>query len=347
MPRSHGVTQAQIAKAAGVSQAVVSDIVSGSMRITVSDETRSRVLALASKLGYLPKRPPGASPTNVLLVESPPPPITNDAWLESAYHGLMGGIVSACQQRLAIAGYGLTFAVDTGVEATMQRLGRGDAAGVLWRSGDQNAALLDWIASRQPLVLLNRYPSGAQRFDCVRIDQERNVSLAVEHLWLRGHRRIAFFGNTPGSAMHALRREAYRQCMATREARIYEDFLRLPDLPKVAAVEKARAMLALIRALGADAPTALITADVFALTILQEAERFELRVPDDLSVIGIDNTAASAFSRPQLTAIDEPFTTMAQTGVDLLLRRMEDPTTPAQVVEVAPSLVERASVAAR
>lgn len=347
MPRTRGVTQADIAKAVGVSQAVVSDVLSGAMRITVSPETRSRVLGTASELGYVAKRKPvQAPPSEVLLVESPPPAAINEPWLDAAYRALMGDIVVSCQRQLAGADYGLKLTSASGDEALTQRLSRADFAGVLWHAGDADRGLLEWVAARHPLVLLNRTPRGIANFDCVSVDQERNVLVAADHLWQRGHRRIAFFGNTPGSGMHARRRAAYRQFAQEQGVRVYDEFLALPDRPEVPAADKAAAMLRLIAELGDEAPTALITADVFALPLLQQAEAAGLAVPRQLSVIGIDDTAACPYARPALSSLAQPFAAMARTGVDLLLRRIADPASPGQVVQVGPQLIARASVAA-
>lgn len=346
------VTQQQIAREAGVSQAAVSAILSGSGALNVSEDTRAAVLAAAEKLGYTLRRSASkaaagpADKQNVLIVESEPPKSgANEEWLENAYQSFMGKILTTSGQCLQRHGLGLSvFYLGEPIKLT-QWLAESDVAGVLWHASDRDSALLHWVASRFPLVLLNRDWKAAVPFDSVSVDQEQNILIAAEHLWKLGHRRIATFGHYAGNSFYRRRMSAYHQFVQERGLRDYREFQEISDDPAIPAMPtKVAAILDTWKKLGPEAPTALITSDVFALPMLREARAAGISVPRDLSVVGIDNTAPCPLTEPALSSMEQSFEEMCRIGVDLLLRRKANPAEPALTVQVAPSFVSRESV---
>jgi len=349
------VTQSQIARCAGVSQSAVSAILGGSNPRNISEETRVKVLAIAEKLGYLNRRsvssleePVGNGRRNVLIVEakSPSMPNLNEEWVENAYQSFMGKILTSSGHYLQQQGVGLSVFQfkKTEAQALTQWLADSDTKGVLWHATDSDSALLHWVGSRFPLVLLNRDWRSSIPFDSVSISQEQNILLAAEHLWSKGHRRIAVFGHSPGDSMCRRRMAAYQQFVEERGLRNYKEFQDIPDAGDIPALEKVKAILETWKSLGEEAPTALIAGDVFALPLLREALAMGIDIPGDLSVIGFDNTAPCSLVRPALTSMEEPLDEMCRIAVELLLRRMGNPSEPSLAVQVTPRLVLRQSV---
>jgi LacI family transcriptional regulator len=348
------ITQSQIARKAGISQTAVSAILSGSSSVNVSPETRANVLALAENLGYVGRR--GSSKAGlergekqtVLIVESEPLWTTiNKSWVASAYQAFMGRIFTASGRFLQESGRGLALFHLGERQHLTEWLAEADIEGVLWHADDSDSALLYWVATRFPLVLLNRKWHSSAHFDSVSVDQEKNIQLAADHLWSAGHRRIAVFGHVPGSSISDRRMAAYRQFVEERNLRNYTEFQEISDAMEVPPADKVAAIIRTWKGLGSQAPTALISADVFALPLLGEARRAGIAIPEDLSVIGIDNTAACTLVDPELTAIDAPFEEMCRVAIDLLIRRKASPDTPSQTIQIGPRLVERQSVSKR
>ncbi|RRK02461.1 LacI family transcriptional regulator [Opitutaceae bacterium TAV3] len=349
------VTQAQIARKAGISQAAVSAILSGvnGGTLNVSDETRQRVLTIAEKLGYVSRKAApraNASTRNVLIVcAQAPRRATNEEWIENTYQTLMGKILTTASQQLNEQNFALSvFHLGESTRLT-QWLADSDIRGVLWRAADTDTALLHWIASRIPLVLLNRERHSATPMDVVSIDQEMNIRMAAEHLWTLGHRRIATFGHYSGNSFFRARINAYRQFTEERGIRNYTEFQSISDEPERPALDKVDEIIATWKHLDADAPTALITSDVFALPLLHRAASAGITIPRQLSIVGIDNTSACPLMTPALTSLDQPFEEMTRVAVDLLLRRMSSPGEPdadnsSQNVRIAPRLIIRQSV---
>jgi len=343
------VTQAQVAGEAGVSQTAVSSILSGSGALNLSEETRRKVLAVAERLGYLVRGSTSRTDKlHALIVESSgrSPIATDEPWMEDAYTTFTGKIITTSGCCLQQRGAGMSvFHLDLGdTGAITQWLADSDIGGVLWHAGDSNSALLHWIASRVPLVLLNREWEAPVCFDSVSVDQEQNILIAAEHLWSRGHRRIAMFGHYPGTSFCRRRMSAYFRFVEEKGLRNYGEFQQISDAPEIPALEKVAAIIETWKRLGKAAPSALIMTDVFALPLLRQAAQADIRIPDDLSIVGIDNTAPCALVDPALTSVDQPLEEMSRVAVDLLFRRKADPLAPSQSVKIRPRLVVRESV---
>ena len=343
------ITQAEIARRVGVSQSAVSAVLSGLNTVSIGDETRARVLELAGQFGYVRRKVTakvagGHGKESVLIVESPPISPPNELWLENAYQTLMGKILTASSRYLHRYGVSSSLFYLNESKDLMQWLADSNISGVLWHANESDSALLHWVADRFPLVLLNRRWNGAAAFDCVSIDQEKNVCVPAEYLWRLGHRRICTFGHTAGRSIASRRVAAYRSFVEEKGVRDYHEFQEISDSPEIATLYKVRAILDLWRSLGSEAPTALITSDVFALFLLKEARVAGVRVPEDLSIVGIDNTSPGMLMDPPLTSMDEPFDEMCRIAVDLVIRRKANPEGPSQTVQIAPRMIVRQSV---
>jgi LacI family transcriptional regulator len=349
------VTQAQIAARAKVTQSVVSVILSGveSSTLFVSDETRARVLAIAEKMGYGANRPAVRRAANaparrrsVLLVEDSRKNETTEPWVSAAYEALMGRIVNAAGEYLEQRGLGISVHYLKGDgRSLMQWLAESDTCGVLWHASERHVPLLHWTVSRYPMVALNRTWRSSVKFDSVGVDQELNIRLAAEHLWERGHRKIATFGHMEGNVFFERRMDEYRRFVREKGIRNYSEFQKIPDEQERPAAEKVQAILDTWKSLGSEAPTGIILSDVFALRLLGAARERGIEVPGDLSVIGIDNTTPCSLVNPPLTSMEEPFEEICARAVELLDRRIKIPETPSETIQISPRLISRESVA--
>jgi len=345
------ITQARIAQEAGVSQAAVSAILSGSAQMTVSADTRSRVLGIAHEWGYVAKKSRSANGDSglrgqsVLFVETEAPDrATNEEWLDAAYQTLMGKVLSSTGRCLRQHGIGLSVFHLGDSEKLIQWLAGTDIGGVLWHATETNSPLLHWVVSRFPTVFLNKDWPSPLPFDRVGVDHGKNITLAAEHLWDQGHRRIATFGHHESNSFYRRRIAAYRAFVKARDVRDYFEFQELSDDMDVAALEKVRSILDLWQQLGDEAPTALITSDVFALPLLREARSRGISIPRDLSLVGIDNTGPCSLVDPPLTSMEQPFDEICRQAVEMLIRRKGNPGEASHSVKISPRLVVRHSV---
>lgn len=345
------ITQSRIAQKAGVSQAAVSAVLSGSGVVNVGEETRSRILSIAQQLGYVARKSGavngngGSRSQSVLIVESEPPERpTNESWMDEAYQTLIGKILAATGRHLRQHGVGLSVFHLNDPTKLIQWLADSDINGVIWHATELESSLLHWVASRFPLVLLNKSWEADVPCDIVSIDHEKNITIAADYLWTRGHRKICTFGHNPENSFYRRRVAAYQRFVADRGLRDYSEFQGLSDDMDVPALNKVHSILNLWQQMGDSAPTAIITSDVFALPLLIEAKNRHIKIPGELSVIGIDNTGPCSLVEPQLTSMEQPFEEMCRSAVEMLLRRREDPSSPSYSVQIAPRLIARKSI---
>ncbi len=93
-------------------------------------------------------------------------------------------------------------------------------------------------------------------------------------------------------------------------------------------------------------PTAIVaSSDQMTLASLEAASKAGLSVPRDLSLISFDNTPIVRFSRPALTAVDQPIAATVARAVELLIKAVKTGERPDDVVTVSGALIERSSTA--
>jgi DNA-binding LacI/PurR family transcriptional regulator len=180
---------------------------------------------------------------------------------------------------------------------------------------------------RLPVVMID---TGHPRFPHVVTDDTRGGELAADHLIARGHRRIGFVGDLPSSPFgftsSEYRRTGFRQ--ALRRAGIRPD----DGLERRGRHGRQQAQALAADLLRSERPTAVFAAsDTQALGVLEAAQSAELRVPEDLAVIGFDDTdIAGAIG---LSTVRQPLRQSGARGADMLLAAIAGREPPAGVLE--------------
>ncbi|MET3805499.1 DNA-binding LacI/PurR family transcriptional regulator [Nakamurella sp. UYEF19] len=288
-------TISDVAARAGVSKTLVSFVLND--RPGVSADARSRILQAVDDLEFRPSRAARAlssSKTSALglVLARQPEMLRADPFFPPFIAGVEKVIAPADMALM------LRFVPDAVAErAAYTELSHGRADGVIVtdiRSDDPRPELLARLGL--PAVTLNR-PAPDSPAPAVCLDDTQGVREAVDHLIALGHRRIAHVGG-PTEYLHAdHRRRQWAETMAAA------------GLPSGSYVEAdftaaggARATAQLLD--GADPPTAILYAsDLMAMAGMAEAHRRGIRIPDDLSVVGFDDSELSAHLHPPLTTV--------------------------------------------
>lgn len=321
-------TMEDVAARAGVSRALVSLVMRGSPK--VSDQRRAAVLEAAEELGYSPHamaRSLASRTSHVLGV------MVSD--LHNAFFAeVVDGLDAVATER------GFELIVNTGGRSptrerrALRSLLSFRPAGLVLLSPVVPAADIARAADQAPVVLVAR-SSRLSTVDTVNDDGERGIGLAVDHLVSLGHRRIAHLDGG-GGTQAAPRRRGYLTAMASHG---------LP--PRVVGSEYTDAAGArAVQGLLDDMPTAIISCNDFnAIGAISALEEAGFRVPQDVSVVGYDNTSLAALRHVSLTTVDQPRNEFGRLAAEALLQRVRGERDEPVRHLLRPSLVVRATTA--
>jgi LacI family transcriptional regulator len=311
------VTLKRIAQDAGVSLAAVSLAVNG--RPGVSDETRERVQAVARKLGYTPRRAqPSQTQMLGLVVENLPLPVLQDIF----YAEVIAGMSAAVQA----GGHGLMLHMleaSEDVPSTLRALRERTGGLLLLGGGDiTDDCVRQMAATGVPFVLVDNYVVG-EKYDCVLPDNFTAGQTATNHLIELGHRRIALLEGPRKYKTLTDRLEGYLG--ALNESGIPID----PDLMvKPISGTSNKGYLQMRQLLeSSDVPTGIVAiSDKTAFGAMEAIRQVGLRIPGDISVVGIDDVVESRQMLPPLTTVHLPKREFGHAAIERLLRRIAEPT---------------------
>jgi LacI family transcriptional regulator len=189
-----------------------------------------------------------------------------------------------------------------------------------------------------PTVLIE-YPHP--ELNSVEIDDVAGGRLAAQYLLKKGHRRIAFLGDTdlPEYAIHPVSRRlvGFRQALGEAGIVTPEPLVRLAPYTQEQTRQVANELLHL-----PEPPTAIFAATDFqALGVLKAARQLQVRVPEDLAVIGFDDLDWAEYA--DLTTVRQHLDESGRLAVEILLSHITDPSRPPQHVHIPLSIIERAT----
>ena len=154
----------------------------------------------------------------------------------------------------------------------------------------------------------------------VKMDDVRAAREMTEHLIELGHKNIGFIKGHQRHSASALRFQGYREAMRKAGLRINPDWIAQGEFTYKSGVEAGGVIFS-----GDEKPTAIFASnDDMAAGMIAYASRQGLRVPEDLSVVGFDDTPLADSIWPRLTTIRQPVQDMGYTAAKLLLSREKD-----------------------
>ncbi len=329
-----------IARESGVSVSSVSLALNN--KPGVSDETRARVLQIAKELGYQGK-PSLSTNTNGLLatigmlvkVDPDIPPYANPF-----YSKIMSGVDDACRRK----GINLLFASlpvdDNNRPLEVPPLAFHESVdGLLLVGTSIDQAFGQSIRELEmPLVLVDAYDEN-QSFDTIISDNFHAAYQAVEYLIRKGHRSVGLLGGSSRCFPSICdRRSGYLQAMKDND--LGQITIRDFNINKTHGQDEALRMMHEHPNL-----TALFCVnDDVAGAAIRAAQTLGKRVPEDISIIGYDDTYIASNTHPALTTMHVDTLTMGRAAVHLLSLRLEYPESEPLTLTVRPRLVERQSV---
>ncbi|MET7333202.1 substrate-binding domain-containing protein [Nonomuraea sp. NPDC005650] len=325
-------TLATVAASAGVSVATVSKVLNG--RSDVAPATRSLVESLLRQHEYVPATPRRELCGNVEL--------QFDDDLNAYSTEIIQGAVAAGAE----IGVGIVVSIkkDAGRSTAWVRdlvaAGRTALIAVTCEqlAAQQVAAL---ARARLPLVLIDPLNLQSASVTSVGSTNFAGGLAATRHLLSLGHRRIAYVGGPATAACNQARLHGYRAALEAEGAPVVPEYVRTGQFRYHDGLLGGAAVLDLPRA-----PTAIFAGcDEVALGVMEAARARGLRIPEDISVVGYDDTQVARMAAPPLTTVRQPLREMGGVALRTALRLTAGERIDSHHVELATELVVRGSTA--
>jgi DNA-binding LacI/PurR family transcriptional regulator len=328
------VTIYDIARATGVAKSTVANALSG--KGTVSETTRQRILQCAQEMGYRPNALARSFYNHkTLTIALMLPTITNPFYPE---------IIEAIERTASERNYQTLFCsthlnFDLGRQQMERMMSRWVDGYIIMGCSMDIADIVQYFQQGLPIVLCdwqeNEVPEGIPQ---VSVDFYRAGQLAAQHLLDLGHRKMAVIFDEP---QQTLRVEGFISVLQNAG-------LTLPQEMKEAGASTLESGYAAAKKLlqRPELPTAIFaTTDWMAFGAIDAVLDAGLRVPEDISIIGLDDIMLSAHLRPPLTTVAVPKIQLAREATSLLFKQIDgekdSPATPL----VEPYLIVRQSTA--
>jgi DNA-binding LacI/PurR family transcriptional regulator len=311
-------TLEQVAALAGVSRATVSRVVNGSPK--VSPAVRAQVERAVAKLGYVPNRAARSLVTrradSVALVVSEP---HARFFSEPFFAGMVRGVSAAlAETRVQLL---LLIAQDLPDRGWMERyVVGGHVDGVLLASLHGDDPLPGTLErAGVPAVLIGRPVDQAAPGSYVDADNRGGAGKAVGHLARRGRRRIATITGSLDMGVGQDRLEGYRDGLAAAGLAGAGDLVETGDFTEEGG---AAAMSRLLERPGGPVDAVFAASDLMAAGALRALRAAGRRVPEDVAVVGFEDSAVARYAQPPLTTVRQPIEEMGRQATRLLLAQV-------------------------
>ncbi|MDD2711113.1 MAG: LacI family DNA-binding transcriptional regulator [Verrucomicrobiae bacterium] len=347
MPKTANIRE--VARCAGVSPTTVSRVLNNSS--IPGADTRERVLKAVEQLNYCPD--PGFSAVFRRHHLGTPNPRTKT--------GVIGFLASNAILDQARAGDGYYSQIFSGIQKAVQENGNL----LMCESGDENTLAMSEMVSRQRvdgLVVEGSFPATTRALlvkrlsvvfvdrtypdlpaSSVMMDIKRAVEEQLEYLWQLGHRRIVAFFPDVASLHIQIYQQAFRGFFEAKGLPVPLASLSRPR--EIDPESHARVMAAYAREIvtSTPRPTALISFDIYAASLLRKLQQAGLRIPQQISVMGIADTPVAALLTPPMASYAFSLHDMGRSAVELLIQHLRDQNRAPRHLLISGRLVPRES----
>lgn len=307
------LTIKEIAKMAGVSTTAVSFVLND--KPGVSDETREHIQQIIDQTGFRPnlnsKKLLFNKSFHACIMINPKASPFEDLF----YFEVMRGILNKSREH----GYNITIdePIYDGTELP-DAIYTGDTDGMIFIQDISDSLTEKAIASGVPFVVVDNH-SLADRVTSINPDYCGAAYAAATYLLELGHRDIAVISSNVVDTFQAQTLLGYTNAMNERGIVPAPGYLEQSVSNEAGAYEAAKILLT-----RDDRPSALLcTVDTFAIGALHCAKDLGLRVPQDVSIVGIDDILLARYTEPKLTTVGIDKVHMGELAMDLLLQKIQ------------------------
>jgi LacI family transcriptional regulator len=339
--KSQQITISQVAKEAGVSSQTVSRVINNKQEIT--PETRQHVQEVIKRLGYQPNaiaRSLSQRRSHTLGI------VISGLEYYGPSHILVGIEQAANRQGLSIL-LNLLYQPETeDVESIVNGLISRQVEGIVWavpEIGDNRSWFREVLPQLTvPVIFLSTQPRD--NFNVIEVDNKNGGYIAAQHLLERGYRKIGLIAGPLTWWAASERRRGFQEALAAAEVPFSDSQVVEGNW---SAESGERALYELLEKCP-DVRAVFACNDQMALGLIRAAQRLGKRIPEDLAVVGFDDTSESAFYSPPLTTVRQDLYQMGHVAVQTFLQIREAEqrgklNPPPEVILLQPQLVVRES----
>ena len=314
------VTVRMVAEAARVSLATVSRVLNNDPHVHTT--TRTRVIRCAQQLGY--QLEPGNGRRIIALVL----PDGGDL------RGYGGPLLANLRAEISMRKYRTELIGNTDIEILNDRVVSGAISLSLERT--LPAAWADQCTL--PLVMINFAGDHLNHIYTVRSDGEQGIELALNHLWQKGHRKIAYLsdqGREHELELCSRRYPAFRRLMAAHGEPDPPEFFHIGNWPQDGSI---------LRRLRETRTTALLcVGEPIGIALTRNLQKAGVRIPEDFSLLAMEYPSVSENLVPSHTTLAQNFKRLASEAVNLLEKIMNH-SPGLKDIDIPYTLIERESV---
>lgn len=330
------VTIKDVAREAGVSLGTVSNVLNGLP--SVSLQNREKVMNAVDKLHYQPltHAPKALSTNSVGLII---PDINNPYYPELARGAEDAAMKNGCTVLLCNNDRNtdkerkyVDILLDKGVE------------GIIMVKPRMTPEEIARLGGKCAFVLVDNGKDAGGPYDIINVDEIDGMTAAMSLLYDYGHRRIAFISGLLESESSRMRLKAYSDFLNARELCVESELIKTGAYNWYSGYACATELLRAV-----EPPTAIFAAnDLMAIGAMRAARERRMRIPHDVSIMGIDDIEMAQLTTPQLTTVRQPKYEIGAAAVDLLVKRIrakaERRAYPAQLITLKAEIMLRESV---
>ncbi|ERJ13624.1 alanine racemase protein [Haloplasma contractile SSD-17B] len=331
------VTIHDISKETGYSITTVSKALNGYKDI--SDKAKNLILEKAKEMGYLPN----ASARSLVMKKTWTIGVVFEEQTGVGItHPFFGDVLNKFKKHVEAKGYDILFiseSIGRNIKSYLDHCRQKGVDGIIILcTYDQNENIQELIDSPIPSVLID---FNVEQTNCVYTNNFKSLYEAVEYLYEKGHRKIAHIYGDQFSYAGAERLRGYKQALIDLNIPLSDDYLfEGTNYSLAEGYQRGLDIIAL-----EDKPTAIIAAsDNLAIGTMKAFEEYNIKVPDDISIIGFDNIEISALIDPPLTTINQDKEQIAAEAADSLVLQIEDKKKQYQKTVIDGILIERETV---
>ncbi|EIZ1344165.1 substrate-binding domain-containing protein [Vibrio parahaemolyticus] len=329
-------TMKDIAKLAGVSTSTVSHVINKTR--FVSEEISERVNNAAKELNYYA---PSALARSLKVNRTQ----TIGMLVTTSTNPFFGEVVKGVERSCYHKGYSLILCNTEGDNERMRQ-----SINTLLQKRVDGLILMCSSLEGERIDVFERYPDipvvvmdwGPMLFtsDKIQDNSLRGGYLAAKYLIDCGHTEIGCITGPLIKHQAQMRYEGYKRAMNEAGLEFNANWIIESDFECEGGYQAFKKMAER----GTLPSSIFVSNDMMAVGVINAANELSIKVPDDLSIIGYDDIHIAKFMSPSLTTIHQPKYRLGQAAVETLVRRLDDKSNEAQVVQLEPTLVVRNSV---